>query len=803
MSWTRVTCLILAMIAWSVPVAKAQESKLHIKRASVGFSATRAGEPNRFKLGLWAPVTVEIQAGSEKVESIAVEVETADSENVGTIFTAPLLNLQPREARTVLLYSKPGNSDGRFAITVRDARRNVLASATIDQPPLDLRESLFLTVGARLPELQEALLTLRRARTDEAGRQDQTDSWPRREAYLTNPDRFPDLSLGYDGVDLLILATADEEINRRLIGDQARLAALASWVRNGGRLVVSVSPGQQQSAARLLGSPSWQPPLSVVPPEGPEGFLEPELPRLIKVEEWAGITDKPFPAFGGKPVPVSWLLRAKEVRPDWRVLAETPEGRPLIAQMTYGRGQVTLLAFDIDREPFSSWDGRVVFLKAIVSALEPRIPQVLIDKDAGANQPTARDLATELQTTLDQFDVPTVRFGWVALLILGYILLVGPIDYFLLGKVFKRLEWTWISFPLAVVAVSLLVFFTVHGIKGKELKLNQIDLIDFDLRTELDAKQRPVRAQALGQTWFTLLSPEINSYSIALEPNLVPNWFPFNGAPKPITSRATGMSATSMSWLGRPEYDGPAAMGRPRSQTLGAQKSYQYVDQARGLAHIPVPIWTSKSLTASWEVALPRPPFKVELQYHHDKEIIVSGTIQSFLPADLHDVWLFFGPPRCYPLQGPLKGSQAGGEVRAVAIEQRFQDILGWPRRSEGDPDPAIFPKGAYDPAYIIKEIMFHELADTGLHLRNHTFRQLDLSWRLKETYRVRQNVREAILFGRLATATGEIAELARRRHNPLPTRIRLGSADPSAPDGFMVQDTFIRAFLPVRFAPE
>lgn len=797
MRWARAFLLLGVLLAWSTPAARAQDAP-RIISAQVGFPATEKNEPPRFKLGLWTPITVELQAGASGLDNAVLTVETSDSENVGTVFTVKIPNLPAGAKRTVLAYSRPGNSDGRFALNLRDAKGATLVSATVSQPPLDLRESLILSVGMKLPELDDALLGLRRARPDTAEVQDPADSWPRRAGHVTNPDRLPDNALGYDAVDLLILGTGDTETNQRLLENKAALSAIAGWVRHGGRLVVSVSPAQQKAASALLGSKAWQPRLPVVPPSGPAGFLEKTLPRLIKVEEWASITDKPFPAFGEKPVPVSWLQPDKDVRPDWRLLAETAEGRPLMAQMSYGRGQVTLLAFDIDREPFQSWDGKVAFLKAIVGRLEPRIPQVLSEQAAGTNEPAARDLATQLQTTLDQFDVSTFRFGWVALLILGYILLVGPVDYFLLGRVFKRLEWTWISFPLVVLAVSLLVFATIYKIKGEALRINQVDLVDFDLRTELDAKLRPVRAHAYGNTWFTLLSPRIKSYTIGLQPNLVPSWF--GGEPKATFST----TADVVTWLGRPEYDGAAAMGRPRAQTFGTQRPYDYIDTAAALAKVPVPIWTTKSLMASWESALPRLPFVIDLQYHHDKEVLVSGSIQSFLPADLHDAWIFFGP-RAYYLEGPLKGGREGGKIHAIALDQRFQDVHGWPRRHAEGIDPLAIVKGPGDSTGIVKEILFHEMVDTGLHLRNHTFRRLDLSWRVPEPLRTRHSVlREAILFGRLATATGKIDALAQRHDQPLPSLLWLGDVpgpgkNRPAVDGVLYQETYVRAFLPVR----
>lgn len=786
-------CFLCALCVFVVQGISAQEprSSLRFTQVRVGFSSTVENEAQRFKIGMWAPIVVELQTGPEGIAKAELDVETSDSENVGTIYTVPVENLKPNEKRTIVTYSRPGNSDGRFTLSVRSGNQVLTPPFTVSQPPMDLRENLYLTVGCNLPELHEALLTMRRQRQDAA--KDDKDSWPRRAAYLTNPEHLPDLPLGYDAVDLMILASANEPIVQRLLADGARLKAVAGWVREGGRLVVSVAPKKQRSASQLLSSPAWKPPLPVVPPPEPVGFPERSLPRLLKVEEWAGVSDKPFPAFGQDPVPVSWLQPGEGSRPDWRVLAETPEGRPLITQMPYGRGQVTLLAFDIDRQPFSAWEGRALFLKAMVSKLAPRIPQIVESDAAGPNQPAARDLATQLQTTLDQFDVAIIYFGWVAMLILAYILLVGPIDYFLLGRALKRLQWTWITFPLVVLAVSVLVYFAVYDIKGEELKINQVDLVDFDLRTELDAKLRTARAHAYGNTWFTLLSPKIKHYAIGVEPGVVPGW---------IAGRENGL-ASVVSWLGRPEYDGPAAMGRPRIQTF-AQKSYQYLRDARGLTGVPIPIWTSKSFMASWETPLPQLPFQADLSYHHEREVMVSGSIQSFLPMDLHDVWLFFGH-HCYFLEGGLKGSRSGGEIRKIALDQRYQAVYGWPRRRDADAELPPAKTTAYDPVTIVKEMLFHELADTA-HLRNHTFHRLDLSWRLQEHRARLDSVREVILFGRVHSASGKAEEMMSRPNRFLPSLIWLDTshgADAPILNATMVQDTFVRALLPVRPAPE
>src|SRR5262249_19099766 len=156
---------------------------------------------------------------------------------------------------------------------------------------------------------------------------------------------------------------------------------------------------------------------------------------------------------------------------------------PLIVRVPYGRGSVTLVAFALDKSPFVGWKGSTEFWKQLVLHLAPRVGSVNEDN---VNMPGRRgmgqefygnDLTTQLHQELDQFNVPQVSFGWVALFILIFIIIVGPLDFVLLFYVFKRPEWTWITFPAVVLAVTVISYFTAYALKGSERKINQVDLV--------------------------------------------------------------------------------------------------------------------------------------------------------------------------------------------------------------------------------------------------------------------------------------------------------------------------------------
>ena len=119
------------------------------------------------------------------------------------------------------------------------------------------------------------------------------------------------------------------------------------------------------------------------------------------------------------------------------------------------------------------------------------------------------ELSGKLVRNLETFaEVPVISFGWVALFILVYILIVGPLDYFFLKKVVKRLELTWITFPAVVIVISAVAYFAAYYLKGKDLRINKVDVVDVDLHD----------GHVYGNTWFTLFSPRIQNYTIGVEP---------------------------------------------------------------------------------------------------------------------------------------------------------------------------------------------------------------------------------------------------------------------------------------------
>ena len=115
--------------------------------------------------------------------------------------------------------------------------------------------------------------------------------------------------------------------------------------------------------------------------------------------------------------------------------------------------------------------------------------------------------------------------------------MVGPLDYFFLKKVVKRLELTWITFPTVVLVVSAAAYFTAYWLKGSDLHIRKLDVVDIDLA-----------GQTVGHTWFTLFSPRISTLHHRCRAEALPNG-------RRQSAKGPNRLRCWSSWMNRPELN--------------------------------------------------------------------------------------------------------------------------------------------------------------------------------------------------------------------------------------------------------
>src|SRR5581483_7810935 len=108
-------------------------------------------------------------------------------------------------------------------------------------------------------------------------------------------------------------------------------------------------------------------------------------------------------------------------------------------------------------------------------------------------------------------------------------LFIGPLDYLLVKKVFKRMELTWLTFPAIVALFSLGAYLLAYWLKGDQLHVNRVEVVDFDVAS----------GAVRGTLWSNIFSPQIDAFDLTLIP----------GGPPAGANRA---SSVLLAWMGLP-----------------------------------------------------------------------------------------------------------------------------------------------------------------------------------------------------------------------------------------------------------
>ena len=312
-------------------------------------------------------------------------------------------------------------------------------------------------------------------------------------AQVDDVERLPTHWCGYEGVDAVILSTSRPEIYRKLAADNARVQALDQWVRMGGRLVLCVGSQGDEDPRRGLAAAAV-------------------CPRPVREDGFAA-SDRSAGDLLRQPVvvPAGRRRQGGDARAAAGRRSRSRRGResdlPLVIRTARGFGQVIFVAADLDQPPLSKWSDRPLLVARLLDLPTGRAEES--KENAAMMHYGYSDLAGQLRSALDRFTgVRLVPFWLVAGLIVVYILLIGPGDYFFLRKVVGRMEWTWLTFPLIVALVCVGAYVLAYRLKGDQLRVNQIDLVDVDAAS----------GRMRGTTWLNVFSPRMESFNFAVEP---------------------------------------------------------------------------------------------------------------------------------------------------------------------------------------------------------------------------------------------------------------------------------------------
>jgi hypothetical protein len=708
-----------------------------------------------FKAGHWTPVLVTIE-GKDKLEGAELVVQTVDSDDTFNEYARPLpvfdfTNEHP--AYTVVTYARPGRMDSPINVSVR-AKGQILATSEKQVYALESSNYLYATLGARIAGLRLPGSEDKLARHSEI-------------AVIDRAAELPARWFGYQTLDMAVLITTNDEFMNGLLNDSERRGALVEWVRRGGKLVLTV--GKNQSLLQNREDLKDFLPVDFVGTESADSVTVSDVGSSgITASDSLGDTTNKTPL----------TIAKMTFKPDHgvRIRAEAKTGTqslPLVVSAGYGLGRVTILAIDPDQPPFTRWKSQPVFWQKLIQDAGPTYVDTSKDNTVGFGQELRTDeVPMQLLRSLESFSsVPVISFGWVALFILLYIIVVGPLDYLFLKKVVKRLELTWVTFPLVVLAVSAGAYFAAYSLKGNDQKINKLDLIDVDLNTKT----------AQGSTWFSIFSPRVQNYTIGIQP--AQGW----GLSKDPASPPL------VSWLGRVDM---------RRQSL-FRRSYDYDSNLGGLQRVPIQVWSTKGFQGSWSHRIDQasPPIVAELRAVNDG---LTGSITSNLPVQLVNCELFYRG-KVYDLDKITPGAE---NRKQVGVQERsFEE---WAKSNPAIPvqappttrmpfGPPPVPTQFEPSRSIVRSIMFFDAFEFGAshRVRNAGFRELDESWRIQKT-----DTDGAILYGEIPMVEGAAEDVLKQPATV--TQIWIGAIPGSGTErppmsGTMRQETHMRFYVPVK----
>ncbi|MBN1908254.1 MAG: hypothetical protein JW818_00815 [Pirellulales bacterium] len=557
----RSTILLLAALSLTVLTgsgrAWGQES------AAPKFVRADFGLGGEFKLGVWTPVRLTIRGGTETLRgTVTLTVPDGDGvpSEVSTPPDRPCLIL-PGNDTPVFLCARIGRSEaspvaklivnGRV-VTQKEFTPNATDAELRCPQGLGAAQRWFLEIGPTKIGVGDAVKRL----PSDSGLEPVVTR-------LTDVEQMPTRWYGYEGVEAIVISTSKLELLRKLSsGNNARLDALERWIEMGGRLVLAVGANGSEIFDE-------QGPLARFAP-GKLATMEP-LKRTIALESYAD-SRVPVPN-QGKAMQVPCF---KDVQ--GTIEAEEP-GLPLVVRTQRGFGEIVFIAADLDRAPWSRWPSRSALIARLLG-LPTKAPDDGQSSTGGAFMGEGyEDISGQLRSCLDRFKgVRPVSFGAVVAGILVYILLIGPGDYFLLRKL-KRMEWTWITFPTVVVVFCVATYWLAYELKGRQLRVNQVDVVDVDTQTGL------VR----GTTWANIFSPRMETYNLSLRPT------------EALGEQPEGQSEVLVSWLGLPG-NGLGGMQSSGGSTIQWRRGYRFTPSLDAMDGCPIQVWSTKSVTGRYRL---------------------------------------------------------------------------------------------------------------------------------------------------------------------------------------------------------
>jgi len=598
--------------------------------SALDAAGVKVGIGGAYKNGFQTPIVACWKGTVERVEletldsdgtPFVVAKTPTDAENAAGRAEFSVALPKATAALTLRCFAKDGASAERtFKPETRSSE-----SATVFNEPASAANAIYLIVGDEKTGAQEAFGALRwnEARRPTVVCVDSFDELP------TDPS-------SYEAVERLILTTTRPEIYNA--ASAPKIAAIERWTERGGDVALIAG----EKAIPLLKE------------GGALAFFSPGTKVADAAHEFRAVNSlsanlegvKNLAMTGTKSSPYLRVPVVSELKPNALVGMREAE-TPLFVERPVGLGTVAFFAADLSTPPFSNWTGRGVLWGKILGI-----------SDVGASTASAplyvkrgyRDISGHLRSANDIFDgVRAPSFALALILIFVYLLAVGPLDWFLAKKVFKRSSTTWATFPAFVLAFGALAVWATSATTPSAPRLNQVDLLDVDVESGV------VR----NVSWLGVYSPRDVRRDVTFAAN-DSGWFGKNA--KFVETPTASLTSLPLSGDG---------VGGAEQRTFAPRvwdAPYSVANDGSAAARlegVPFSTRSSKSFLGRWTGRLAAPP----VGDLYDDGIGLRGSIVNPLDVPIYSAFVVY-PGGAYSL-GTLAPGETKLERSAVRLEAR------------------------------------------------------------------------------------------------------------------------------------
>ena len=182
-------------------------------------------------------------------------------------------------------------------------------------------------------------------------------------------------------------------------------------------------------------------------------------------------------------------------------------GRPLLAERFVGGGMVTLATFDWNQEPVAGWSGANVLLRQILvrtlfSSASAQTSALSGAFGGSGSSISMRSTAlSQVLGNLPGLDLPSLLL--IGLLVIAYVLLVGPVNYLALRAIHRR-ALAWVTLPLIAILASVGAFGAGLFTKGQSVQTNQVSIIHLEAGWD----------RAYAESYTGVLAPTRGDYQV-------------------------------------------------------------------------------------------------------------------------------------------------------------------------------------------------------------------------------------------------------------------------------------------------